>query len=143
VTTTVTLATMDVAGRLDRLRDALDRSGVDGLVVTSLTNVRYLTGFTGSAGLLLVLPGDTVLATDGRYASQSAEELEAAGVAARIEVAAYPAQRQAAAAAVTSSGVSRLGLEASHVSWARQRAFATDWFANTERPSPWSRTCGG
>jgi Xaa-Pro aminopeptidase len=130
--TTATLAPMDVAGRLDRLRAALEPGRCDALVVTSLTNVRYLTGFTGSAGLLLVLPGETVLVTDGRYATQSAEELAAAGVEARVEVASAPAQRTAAAAAVASGGVARLGLEAAHISWARQRAFAQDWFAGSE-----------
>jgi Xaa-Pro aminopeptidase len=123
---------MEVAGRLDRLRRALELEACDGLVVTSLTNVRYLTGFTGSAGLLLVLPGETVLVTDGRYATQSSEELSAAGVEARVEVAGAPAQRGAAADAVSAGGVSRLALEAAHVSWARQRAFAQDWFAQVE-----------
>ena len=37
-----------VAGRADRLRASLD--GIDALVVSDLTNVRWLTGFTGSAG---------------------------------------------------------------------------------------------
>ena len=47
----------------------------DALLVTSLTNIRYLTGFTGSAGLLFVLPGEVVLITDGRYGLQAAEQL--------------------------------------------------------------------
>src|SRR5215471_3551106 len=49
-----TLPPMDVAGRADRLRAALADAGGDALLVTNLTNVRYLTGFTGSAALLLV-----------------------------------------------------------------------------------------
>jgi Xaa-Pro aminopeptidase len=126
---TTALAPMDVAGRLDRLRAVLDRAGCDALVVASLTNIRYLTGFTGSAGLLLVLPGETVLITDGRYATQSAEQLGAASVPARIEIASAPEQRQVAASAV---GPGRLGLEGAHVSWSRQRAFARDWFPGAE-----------
>ena len=39
--------------------------------------MRYLTGFSGSAGLLLVLPGSLVLLTDGRYGTQATAELEA------------------------------------------------------------------
>ena len=38
-----------------------------GLAGHQPTNIRYLTGFTGSAGLLFVLPGEVVLVTDGRY----------------------------------------------------------------------------
>jgi Xaa-Pro aminopeptidase len=133
VTTAMNLAPMDVAGRLDRVRAAFDAAGCDGLVVTSLTNLRYLTGFTGSAGLLLVLPGETVLVTDGRYATQSTEELSAAAVTARVEIArTTQAQRAAAAAALAGSGVARLGLEAAHVTWARQRAFADEWFPDAE-----------
>jgi Xaa-Pro aminopeptidase len=129
---TASISPMDVARRMDRLRSSIEAAGCDGLVVSSLTNIRYLTGFTGSAGLLLVLPGEVVLVTDGRYGTQSSEQLAAAGVTARIEVAASPAQRQAAASAVAASRLERLGLEAAHVSWARKRAFATDWFPKAE-----------
>ena len=49
-----TLPPMSVSGRLDALRARFD--GFDALVVTTLPNVRYLTGFAGSAGLLVVTP---------------------------------------------------------------------------------------
>ena len=39
------LPPMDVAGRLERLRGSLEGAGCDALVVSELTNVRYLTGF--------------------------------------------------------------------------------------------------
>jgi len=55
------------------LAQASDRA-VDALLVTRLVNVRYLTGFTGSNGALLLLPGAAVLATDGRYATQASEQ---------------------------------------------------------------------
>jgi Xaa-Pro aminopeptidase len=123
---------MMIAGRLDRLRPALVDARCDGLVVTSLTNVRYLTGFTGSAGMLLVLPAEAILVTDGRYGTQAPEQLAANGVDARVEVAAAPAQRDVAVAAVEVAGVRRLGLEAHHVSWARQRALGGEWFPELE-----------
>jgi Xaa-Pro aminopeptidase len=116
--------------RLDKLRGGLADSGCDALLVTSLTNIRYLTGFTGSAGLLLVTPGEAVLATDGRYKFQSAEQLEAAGVQARIEIGAVAEQQ--GALTLAAAGIGRLGLEAASVTWARQRAFATDWFPEAE-----------
>jgi Xaa-Pro dipeptidase len=48
---------------------------VDALLVTRLVNVRYLSGFTGSNGALLVIPDEeAVLATDGRYLTQAAVE---------------------------------------------------------------------
>ncbi|MGH7630741.1 MAG: M24 family metallopeptidase [Gemmatimonadales bacterium] len=69
--------------RQDALRSALVREGLDALLVTHLANIRYLTGFTGSAGLLLVRPADTVLVTDFRYATQAPRE---AGAAASVEI---------------------------------------------------------
>lgn len=122
------LRPMDVAGRLPRLRALLQAEDCDALVVTSLTNVRYLTGFTGSAAMLLVLPCENVLVTDGRYETQSAEQLECAGVDVRTEIGKPVRQREVMQALVGAADVSRLGLEAAHVSWARQRSFASDWF---------------
>ena len=49
-----TLPEMDLAARLPRLTGRLSEYGCDGLLVTNLVNIAYLTGFTGSAGLLLV-----------------------------------------------------------------------------------------
>src|SRR5262249_9241551 len=92
------------------------------LLVTSLPNVRYLTSFTGSAGMLLVTPDALVFTTDGRYRTQSAEQL-AAAVDAEIEVGAtISAQREALARALDAGA--RVGLEAHAITWSKQRAFA-------------------
>jgi len=61
--------------RLAALVHGLTTAHVDGLLVTSLANVRYLTGFSGSSALLLVTPRDVVLITDFRYQTQVAEEV--------------------------------------------------------------------
>ena len=71
------LAAMDVAGRIPRLAARLAELGCDGLLVTNLTNVRYLTGFTGSAALLLVLADDALLVSDFRYRDQATAEVAA------------------------------------------------------------------
>ncbi|MDQ6837794.1 MAG: aminopeptidase P family protein [Actinomycetota bacterium] len=127
------LPAMETAGRLGRLAVALgELCEVDGLVVSSLINIRYLTGFTGSAGLLLVLGGEATLVTDGRYADQSEEQLTASGVTASIGIAGRTKQAALVSAAVAGAGVRRLGLEAAHVSWATQRRYATDWFDGVE-----------
>ncbi|MES1259005.1 MAG: Xaa-Pro peptidase family protein, partial [Gemmatimonadota bacterium] len=49
--------------------------GVDALLVTHLPNIRWLTGFTGSAALLVLAPDRTTLITDFRYASQAPNEV--------------------------------------------------------------------
>ena len=61
--------------RLSALIDSLTAAHVDALLVTSLANVRYLTGFSGSSALLLVAPRDTVLITDFRYQTQAPDEI--------------------------------------------------------------------
>ena len=66
--------------RLRRLRELLAEARADALVVSALPNIRYLTGFTGSNGLLLVTGGDAVLFTDGRYKIQAAQQVEGARV---------------------------------------------------------------
>ena len=53
---------------------------LDGLVVTNLSNIRYLTGFGGSAGLLVVTPARLYLLVDFRY-SAAVESLVATGAA--------------------------------------------------------------
>jgi Xaa-Pro aminopeptidase len=124
---------MPVGDRLPRLRRALAESGQpDALLVTSLTNVRYLTGFTGSAGMLFVLSGGTVLLTDGRYGTQAVEQLAAASVETRVEVCPAAQQAERAAAVLAPASVPALALEAAHVSWARQQAFARTWFPGIE-----------
>jgi Xaa-Pro aminopeptidase len=53
---------------------------VDALLVTDLTNIRWLTGFTGSNGWVVLGPDRLTLVTDGRYGEQAAEQMVAAGV---------------------------------------------------------------
>jgi Xaa-Pro aminopeptidase len=71
---------MDQTGRLSRLRSALEENRLDSLLVTHLPNIRYLSGFTGSAGALLVSDRDCILFTDGRYRTQAKQEVDGANV---------------------------------------------------------------
>ena len=121
----LTLPPMDVAGRLARLRAGFDAAAIDALLVTRLPNVAYLTGFTGSAAMVLVTTTDAVLLTDGRYRDQAADQLADQGVDARVVIGASQAvQDEALGAAVADSAVGRLGLEAHGITWARQRGLA-------------------
>ena len=122
------LVPMDVAGRSGKVRAAATEAGCDGLLVTNLVNVRYLTGFTGSAGLAWLGPDELVLITDRRYAEQSEAETSQASLDVRIEIT-NDAPKEILAAAAT--GVGRIGLEAASVSWADQRKYA-EWFEAAE-----------
>jgi Xaa-Pro aminopeptidase len=122
---TVPLPEITVTGRLDRLRAAFGDHEIDALVVTTLPNVRYLTGFSGSAAVLVVTKDLAVLTTDGRYRTQSAEQLQRAG-AGDVEITIGPGaeQRQAALAALDAAPAGRIGLEAGNVTWSGQRSWA-------------------
>src|SRR3954471_14507413 len=62
-------------GRGDRLEAALGERGLDRMLVTDLTNVRYLTGFTGTNGAVVCGPGLRVFLTDFRYTERAAVEV--------------------------------------------------------------------
>jgi Xaa-Pro aminopeptidase len=123
------MAPLQVSGRLDRLRGLLGTAGEDGdaiggLLVTTPANVRWLSGFTGSAGILLVTGDDAVLATDGRYRTQASEQLGTAGAGAEIGICIGGAQAQREEVVGRARGLGSLGLEADHITWAAQRAWA-------------------
>src|SRR6266545_7442456 len=69
--------------RQEALVRALEAAELDGLLVTSRANIRYLTGFSGSAALVVVTLADLLLVTDFRYDEQARAE---AGGVARVEV---------------------------------------------------------
>ena len=96
---------MDFVGRRDRLAQRLGELEVEALLVTRLPNVRYLTGFTGSNGQLLVGAGASVFLTDGRYTEQSRRQVPDLE---RVTYAAFP---PAFADAVEAAGVGRVGFE--------------------------------
>jgi len=64
-----------VSARAERVEAALAEAGVDLLLVTNLTNVRYLTGFTGSNGMAVVGRGMRRFITDFRYVTQAEREV--------------------------------------------------------------------
>jgi Xaa-Pro aminopeptidase len=78
----------DTAERLTRLRAELGRQGVDGFLIprtdeyqgeyvpASAQRLAWLTGFTGSAGLAIVLPDAAAIFVDGRYTLQAATEVD-------------------------------------------------------------------
>jgi len=118
-----TLPVLDVAGRLRRLRAEMEVASLGALLVTKLDNVRYLTGFTGSAGMLLVTSTTALLTTDGRYRDQAAEQISAAGAEVDLEIGGMERQLEAIVAAA--KGLFQLGLEAASCTWAQQRRFAS------------------
>ncbi len=116
------LAEMETAGRLPRLQAQLTELECSGLLVTKMINIHYLTGFTGSAGLLLVGPDEALLVSDGRYRDQATDEIEASGAAVAVEIGRPAAQVEAIDRAA--KGMRRLGLEADDITWGAQQRLA-------------------
>ncbi|MGN8645453.1 M24 family metallopeptidase [Gracilibacillus sp. HCP3S3_G5_1] len=62
--------------RLEKLRNLLQKEKIEGLLITSPINRRYLTGFTGTAGVALVTNNDAFFITDFRYTEQASEQVK-------------------------------------------------------------------
>jgi len=96
--------------RRDALRATAAAQGLDAVLVTNLLNVRYLTGFTGSNGALLVrTDGADLFGTDGRYTTQAGTQVP--DVELLIDRGTVPALARAA----VQRGVGRLGYESHDV----------------------------
>ncbi len=96
--------------RRDRLRATAAERGLDAVLVTNLLNVRYLTGFTGSNGaLLLRTDGADLFGTDGRYTTQAGTQVP--DVELLVDRATVPALAQEA----VRRGAGRIGYESHEV----------------------------
>ena len=111
---------MNHRGRQKNLRRQLASCRLDAVLISHLPNIRYLCGFTGSAGLLLVEESGSVFFSDVRYATQSREEVEGAGVViARKALVIALAERVAGMR--KKSNKWRIGIEADHLTVAQKK----------------------
>lgn len=105
--------------RITRLRNFMAQQQFDGMLVSKPENRRYLTGFTGSAGFVLVTAAEALLLVDFRYVEQAA--VEAAGV----EV--IKADRQfieTLVEVISGRRLSRVGVEADHLTVKQHAEYA-------------------
>ena len=102
-----------VSARIEGLRSSLARQDLDFLFVTHLPNIRYLTGFTGSAGVLVVGDGQAVFTTDGRYKEQARDQVQGVPVVVGRQA---PLLTAAEWLSVRRRGKATMGIEAVHMS---------------------------
>ena len=108
---------VDHASRRTRLHEGLP--GLDAVLVTRQVNVAYLTGFTGSNGQLLSVPGGGVFLTDSRYEEQGRREVP------DLRRVIYPQKlAPALAEAAAAEGVRRVGFEAAGMTYRSWRELA-------------------
>jgi Xaa-Pro aminopeptidase len=115
---------MDHKGRLKRLQAAFERNFLDALLVTHLPNIRYLCGFTGTSGILVILETCSVFFTDGRYSEQARAEVKGS----RVVIARQPPLAAAAEWLVENGNKGkkprRLGIEGEHLTVAARSELA-------------------
>ena len=108
-------------GRIGRVRDRATELGFDGLLVSDLIDIRWLTGFTGSSGTLLIAPEHATLVTDGRYRDRAGDELSSAGAEADVVAGFTKAEQQQlleeAARSLSKVGASAAAID--HAGWMR------------------------
>ncbi|MDQ3957541.1 MAG: Xaa-Pro peptidase family protein [Actinomycetota bacterium] len=104
---------MDHEGRVARVREALEGSAADALLVTNLTNVRYLCGFAGSNGQLLVTSSAATFFTDPRYRARAGDLVQGA------EIVVYD-QDLKDELGPAAAGIGKLGIEATSMTVAQR-----------------------
>jgi Xaa-Pro aminopeptidase len=116
---------MDYSGRLRKVQASLPENKSDLLLVTHLPNIRYLCGFSGSAGALLISDRGATLFTDGRYRTQAKEEVTGARVViARKALLVAVSEWLAGPRIRRGGGKAVLGIEAESMSVAMQARLA-------------------
>jgi Xaa-Pro aminopeptidase len=101
---------MNFSLRKKRTGAAAKASGVDGMLITHLPDVRYLCGFTGSNAVLVLMGGRATLFTDGRYTIQARAEATGTKVVITKKAAVI-----AACEWMESAGVKRCGFDSAHM----------------------------
>ncbi|RME51547.1 MAG: aminopeptidase P family protein [Caldilineae bacterium] len=104
---------------LQKLREKIEAAGLDALLVTQAENRRYLSGFTGSAGVLLITPTRQLLLTDSRYYEQVRREAPDWEL---VEAGYQTFRRLAELLPELELGGAKIGFEADDVTVARFRA---------------------
>lgn len=104
--------------RISSAREYLERFGVDAILFVNLCNIRYLCGFTGSDGALLVTREGGVFLTDSRYTTQAAQEVS------RLPSREYQGKLEGIAAFIKEYGAVRVGFESEQMPVAQYHSLA-------------------
>ncbi|MCP3032985.1 Xaa-Pro peptidase family protein [Halobacillus sp. A1] len=106
-------------GKLDNLRQAFEEQQLDGLLIMSEKNRRYLANFTGSSGALLITHNKALFITDFRYTEQAAEQ------AVNFEIVEHKVPlHEEVATQVDKLGLKKVGFEKDHLTYGQFDMFA-------------------
>ncbi|MEH7124484.1 Xaa-Pro peptidase family protein [Bacillus sp. JJ1532] len=104
--------------KLQKLRSVLERLGIDGMLITSEYNRRYMTNFTGSAGVVLISGENAQFITDFRYIEQASAECEGYEIVKHAGSIPDEVAEQA-----KKLGIKKLGFEQDHLTFSAYKAY--------------------
>lgn len=99
-----------VKSRAFKALNIIEKLGLDALLFTSMPNIRYFSGFTGTDAMLLVTASGSWFLTDSRYTTQAAEETA-------MEVRLYAAKTEGVTRLLAEQNCRRVGFEGSQLSY--------------------------
>jgi Xaa-Pro aminopeptidase len=102
--------------RIKRVREIIAAEQLDGLLLTSLPNLRYMSGFSGTDGVFFLSSEETVFLTDSRYLTQARDQVRA------DRVVCYRTKNEAIGELLAEFGTARIGFEAEQVSVSQYEA---------------------
>jgi Xaa-Pro aminopeptidase len=116
---------------ITRLREAMSKAGHSHILISTSTNLYWLTGFTGSFGYLLVSSDQAIFLTDSRYTIQAQEQVHG------CEIRSFGAPvtgKEAIQQLLTDAGAKMVGFESAHVSHGQYLTWqdshpGSEWFA--------------
>ncbi len=122
---------------LQRLQKNLENESVPAILVSDITNVQWLTGFTGSSGFAVVTPSKGVFITDSRYTIQAGEEVK------DLPVVSFGSPKRfsdALAEEVSKLGIDKIGFEKSitYSTWDdwKSNVSSVEWIASGDAIKP-------
>ena len=104
--------------KLGKLRARFSELGIDGMLITNGYNRRYMTGFTGTAGVVLIGEKKAVFITDFRYVEQASRQINGYEIIQHMGSIIDEVAKQAA-----DLGIKRLGFEQDHLSFATYKSY--------------------
>lgn len=104
--------------KLQKVREGLEKLGLDGILITSDYNRRYISNFTGSSGVVLIGLNDVQFITDFRYVEQAKKQC--VGFEVVKHTGSIPEE---VAEQVKKLGIKKLGFEQDHVTYSSHKAF--------------------
>ncbi|MFC4777443.1 M24 family metallopeptidase [Paenibacillus sp. GCM10023252] len=117
------------AARVTQLREQLAKQGIPAVLIGSSVNRRYISGFTGSSGMVLITPQNNYLLTDFRYMTQAPQQ------AASYQVVEHaPKALETVRELLDAAGVKELAFEQDHVTYAEYAEWTKSLPGITLRP---------